>query len=58
MTANLQSDIWDKFKGNVIISCQATKGTPIDRPDFIAAQALTVEQAGAKAIRAEGIARI
>jgi len=58
MTANLQSDIWDKFKGNVIISCQATKGTPIDRPDFIAAQALTVEQAGAKAIRAEGIANI
>jgi N-acylglucosamine-6-phosphate 2-epimerase len=57
-TDNLESPIWDRFKGGLIISCQAPVGSAIDDPVFIRAQALTVEAAGARAIRAEGIANI
>ena len=46
------------FKGGLIVSCQAPAGTPIDDPAFIRAQALTVEIAGASAIRAEGIENV
>jgi N-acylglucosamine-6-phosphate 2-epimerase len=46
---------WPLLRGGLIVSCQAPAGTPIDDPAFIRAQALTVELAGACAIRAEGI---
>ena len=42
----------------LIVSCQASDGTPMDTPEFITAQALTVESAGAKAIRAQGIENV
>lgn len=45
-------------KGGLIVSCQVPDGTAIDTPDFIAAQALTVIQAGAVGIRAQGITNV
>ena len=50
--------LWNQLRTGLIVSCQASAGTAMDRPDFIAAQARTVEQAGAIAIRAEGIENI
>ena len=44
-----------QLKGGLVVSCQASEGTPMNTPEFIAAQAMTVELAGAKAIRAQGI---
>jgi len=41
-----------------VVSCQVPDGTAIDTPEFIAAQALTVIQAGAVGIRAQGIANV
>ena len=49
---------WPLLRGGLIVSCQAPAGTPIDDPVFIRAQALTVELAGASAIRAEGIENV
>ena len=40
------------------MSCQVPDRTAIDTPEFIAAQALTVIQAGAVGIRAQGIANV
>ena len=50
--------VWTLIRNGLIVSCQAPKGTPIDDPSFIRAQALTVELAGAAAIRAEGILNV
>lgn len=50
--------IFQQFKGGLVVSCQATEGTPMNTPEFISAQALTVEMAGAKAIRAQGIENV
>lgn len=52
------ASIWQSFHSGLIVSCQVTPGTAIDVPAFICAQALTVEAAGALAIRAEGIANV
>jgi N-acylglucosamine-6-phosphate 2-epimerase len=52
------ASVFDQFKGGLVVSCQATEGTPMNTPQFIAAQAMTVEQAGAKAIRAQGIENV
>ena len=41
-----------------MVSCQVPDRTAIDTPEFIAAQALTVIQAGAVGIRAQGIANV
>ena len=46
------------LKGGLVVSCQVPDGTAIDTPDFIAAQALTVIQAGAVGIRAQGIPNV
>lgn len=50
--------VFQRFKGGLVVSCQATEGTPMNTPEFIAAQAMTVESAGAKAIRAQGIENV
>jgi len=50
--------VWSRLQGGLIVSCQAPVGTAINTPGFIAAQASTVEAAGAKGIRAEGLANI
>ncbi len=46
------------LKNGLVVSCQVPDGTPIDTPEFIAAQAKTVLQAGAVGIRAQGIANV
>ncbi len=46
------------LKRGMIVSCQVPDGTPIDTPEFIAAQAKTVLQAGAIGIRAQGVSNV
>ena len=29
--------VFDQFKGGLVVSCQATEGTPMNTPEFIAA---------------------
>jgi N-acylglucosamine-6-phosphate 2-epimerase len=63
VTNRLQSEaalnpIFLAIQSGLIVSCQASDGTPMDTPEFITAQARTVESAGAKAIRAQGIENV
>lgn len=46
------------LKSGLIVSCQVPDDTAINTPDFIAAQAETVVQAGAAGVRAQGIANV
>ena len=46
------------LRNGLIVSCQVPDDTAINTPEFIAAQALTVIQAGAVAIRAQGIENV
>lgn len=54
----LRTDHFAPLKGGLIVSCQVPDGTAIDTPEFIAAQARTVLQAGAVGIRAQGIENV
>ncbi len=47
-----------KAQGGLIVSCQPVPGSPLDKPDIIAAMALAAEQAGAVALRIEGIENV
>ncbi len=42
--------------GGLIVSCQPVPDSPLDEPEIVAAMALAAEQAGAVAIRIEGVA--
>lgn len=44
--------------GGLIVSCQPVPGSPMDRPDIVAAMAQAAEQADAVAVRIEGIANL
>lgn len=44
--------------GGLIVSCQPVPNSPLDKPDIVAAMALAAEQAGAVALRIEGIANL
>ncbi|NBD00522.1 putative N-acetylmannosamine-6-phosphate 2-epimerase [Atlantibacter hermannii] len=44
--------------GGLIVSCQPVPGSPLDRPEIVAAMALAAEQAGAAGLRIEGIANL
>lgn len=46
------------IKSGLIVSCQVPDDTAINTPEFIAAQAQTVLQAGAAGIRAQGISNV
>jgi N-acylglucosamine-6-phosphate 2-epimerase len=46
------------IKSGLIVSCQVPEDTAINTPEFIAAQAQTVLQAGAAGIRAQGISNV
>jgi N-acylglucosamine-6-phosphate 2-epimerase len=46
------------LKGGLVVSCQVPDDTAINTPEFISSQALTVLQAGAIGIRAQGIANV
>jgi N-acylglucosamine-6-phosphate 2-epimerase len=48
----------DQLAGGLVVSCQAPPGSPLRRPDVMAAMAQAAEQAGAVGIRAEGAADI
>lgn len=53
----LTSDL-ARLKGGLVVSCQVPDGVAIDTPEFIAAQAETVVEAGAIGIRARGIENV
>ncbi len=40
-----------KLRGGLIVSCQAPDGSPLDRPEIIAAFALAAERSGARGVR-------
>ena len=44
--------------GGLIVSCQPVPDSPLDKPEIVAAMALAAEQAGAVAIRIEGVANL
>lgn len=44
-----------KQQGALIVSCQPVPQSPLDKPEIVAAMALAAEQAGAVALRIEGI---
>lgn len=44
--------------GALIVSCQPVPGSPLDKPEIIAAMALAAEQAEALAVRIEGVANL
>lgn len=41
--------------GGLVVSCQPVPGSPLDKPEIVAAMALAAQQAGAVALRIEGI---
>ncbi len=43
--------VLDQLKGGLIVSCQAPPGSPLDRPEMIAALAAAAERAGAAGVR-------
>lgn len=47
-----------KAHGGLIVSCQPVPHSPLDKPEIVAAMALAAEQAGAVALRIEGIANL
>ncbi len=47
-----------RLKGGLVVSCQVPDGVAIDTPEFIAAQAQTVVDAGAIGIRARGVENV
>lgn len=48
----------ESMRGGLIVSCQAPEGSPMRRPEIMAAMAQAAERAGACAIRANGEADI
>lgn len=47
-----------KARGGLIVSCQPVPQSPLDKAEIIAAMALAAEQAGAVALRIEGIENV
>lgn len=48
-------DLRISANGGLIVSCQPVPGSPLDKPEIVAAMALAAEQAGAVALRIEGV---
>ncbi len=42
-------------QGGLVVSCQPVPASPLDKPEIVAAMALAAEQAGAVALRIEGL---
>jgi N-acylglucosamine-6-phosphate 2-epimerase len=51
-------EVLTRWQGGLIVSCQAAAGSPLSRPDIIAAMALTAEQNGAVGVRIDGASNI
>ena len=49
---------FSRIKGGLIVSCQVPDDTAINTPEFIAAMAHTVVQAGAAGVRAQGLTNV
>lgn len=48
------TDLLDRIRGGLIVSCQASEGSPLRGPFFMAAMAQAAERGGAVGIRANG----
>ncbi|MGM1326883.1 N-acetylmannosamine-6-phosphate 2-epimerase, partial [Klebsiella michiganensis] len=44
-----------KQLGGLIVSCQPVPGSPLDKPEIVAAMALAAVNTGAVAVRIEGL---
>jgi N-acylglucosamine-6-phosphate 2-epimerase len=55
MSALAQLELKIRHNGGLIVSCQPVPGSPLDKPEIVAAMALAAEQADAVALRIEGI---
>ena len=53
-----QLDARIRANGGLIVSCQPVPDSPLDKPEIVAAMALAAEQAGAVAVRIEGVANL
>ncbi len=54
----MNSTLFDRLRGGLIVSCQAPEGSPLRDPYILARIAKAAEDAGAVAIRAEGLANV
>ena len=48
------TNVFDRIRGKIIVSCQPVVGGPMDSPTIIACQALAAEHGGAAAVRLQG----
>lgn len=58
MSLLTQLDQRIRHHGGLIVSCQPVPGSPLDNPAIVAAMGLAAEQAGAVALRIEGLANL
>jgi N-acylglucosamine-6-phosphate 2-epimerase len=56
--SNTVKEVIDSIDGAMIISCQASKGEPLNHPDHILALALSGINGGARGLRLEGVENI
>jgi len=52
------NELKSSLLGQTVVSIQPVVGSPLDKTDFIVAMALAAEQAGAKALRIEGVENV
>lgn len=48
-------ELKEQLRGQTVVSIQPVVGSPLEKTEFIVAMALAAQQAGAKALRIEGI---
>ena len=58
MVDSMSKDVVTHLERGLIVSCQAPEGSPLGEPKILAQIALAAEDAGAIAIRAQGLANI
>lgn len=58
MVERMSRTILEDLKGGLVVSCQAPEGSPLREPYILGRIAAAAEDAGAVAIRAEGLASI
>jgi len=54
----MKAELIDQLKNGLIVSCQAPEDSPLSGPAILSAIAMAAEDAGAKAIRAQGLDNI
>ena len=59
MTSQLATAaLTDRLKGGLVVSCQPVPGGPFDDPASVVRFALAAQNAGARALRIEGVANV